>query len=126
MLTNYVCIHHLSIYVRAISLFNITHNHLISDHKVISAFIKYKSNIYQPKFIRTKNYNIITRNNLLRAVEHPYINHAFNYKDPDLIADIIQTEICSIIDLLTPSKYMQYKKDYIPYYNKEAAKNNPN
>ena len=83
--------------------------------------INCKSKIYRPKFIRTKNHYLLTKNRLILALESSYINDAFQYEDPEIIADIIQTELNSIIEMIAPTKYQQFKKKYTPYYNKKTV-----
>ena len=46
-----------------------THNHIITDHKVISAIFNHNKQIYTPKFIRTKNYSLLTRTSLVQTLK---------------------------------------------------------
>ena len=43
---------------------------------------------------------------------------AYNYTDPDLIAEMIMTEYNYIIDIISPHTIRQVRKNYTPYLNK--------
>ena len=98
----------------------VTHNDIITDHNILTT--KYKSNniIYQPKFIQTRNKKLLTRNNLLQGMYHSNIHTAFHYSDPNDIANVLHMELNSIIETISPTKYKQFKKNYIPYIDKNT------
>ena len=50
------------------------------------------------------------------------IQTAFNYTDPDLIAEIIMNEYNIIIEIIAPKTKRQVKKNYTPYLTKETRK----
>merc|ERR1712240_69124 len=97
----------------------ITHDFMIQDHKLLSFQYKTKSQRFQSKFLRTKNYKNLTRSNLSLCFEHCDINYAFQHCNSNSIANIIQNELCTIIETLAPTKYKQFYKKYTPYYNRD-------
>ena len=61
---------------------------------------------------------MLNKNTLSKHVQQSHLlNSIFSYDDPDIVADILQLELNSIINSIAPSKIVQYRKDYIPYYN---------
>merc|ERR1711954_230420 len=48
------------------------------------------------------------------------IQTAYNYTDPELIAEIIMREFNNIIEIIAPRTKRQTKKNYTPYLNKET------
>ena len=54
------------------------------------------------------------------------IQTAFNYTDPDLIAEIIMNEYKNIIEIIAPQTKRQVKKNYTPYLTQETRKEKQN
>ena len=95
----------------------ITHDDIITDHKILTATYNSKQQIYHPKFVQTKNKKLFTRENLLKGLLHSEINAAFHHTDPNFIAEIIQVELGSIIESISPLRTKQFKTAYTPFYD---------
>merc|ERR1711989_541 len=93
----------------------ITHDYMIYDHKLLSLTYNTKEQIYYPQFIETRNRYKINRFNLLKGIENSQLYRVFHYTNPNIIANIIQVELGTIIDTIAPLKVKQYRKDYVPY-----------
>ena len=63
------------------------------------------------------NHENLTRSRLVKCLELSDINYAIQYTDPDSIAEIIQCELNTIIETISPTRYKQFLKKYAPYYN---------
>ena len=100
-----------------------THTNTFSDHAIITAEYCSIRLIYHPKFIKIRNNKLLNKSTLSQHVKQSHLlNSFFSYDDPDIVADILQLELNSIIDSIVPSKIVQYRKDYIPYYNHNILK----
>ena len=55
--------------------------------------------------------------------ESPLLNSIFKYTNPEVVTNIIQLELNTIINTIAPSKIIQYKANYSPYYNDDIVKN---
>ena len=85
-----------------------THLSNISDHCVLTCQYDAKIQIYNPKFIKSRNFKFITNHNLALYIQ----NSEALSQDPEYITNTIQIVLNSIIDSIAPSN-----KDYCPYYN---------
>ena len=57
---------------------------------------------------------------LTQHVQNSFLlDSIFNYDDPDTVTEILQLELNSIINSIAPSKVVQYRSDYVPYYNED-------
>ena len=75
---------------------------------------------YTPKFIQKRNYDELNVHNINLCLDNSEIlNSVFTSNDPEYIAESIQLELNTIYNTLAPSKMVQYKTNYIPYYNNE-------
>ena len=93
----------------------------IADHHIISCIYKTNATIYKPRFIKSRNFKLLTRESLSQHVEQSILlNSIFQLTDADEIADILQLELNSIINSIAPSKKIQFKSNYVPYYNQEV------
>ena len=76
------------------------------------------------------NFKLINKSNLKICIENSdLLNSIFQLDDADEIANIIQLELNVFINTIAPAKIVQFKKDYVPYYNNkivEAVKFNNN
>lgn len=101
-----------------------THSNATSDHSIITAQYTSKHQIYHPKFIKIRKHSLINKYNLTSYINSSdLLNSIFNYSDPEIITNIIQLELNTIINSIAPSKIIQYKKDYVPYHNNEIRNN---
>ena len=101
-----------------------THTNCMSDHSILTANYNTKNIKTYPKFIKIRKWNKLTKNKLKHEIEHSeQLNSIFSYTDPDLIANILQIELNSIIDHFTEPKIIQFTKKYIPFYNEELRNN---
>merc|ERR1712240_180343 len=82
-----------------------TINNGLSDHATLTATYHTKAPI--------NNLNAYLNNNDI-------IQTAYNYTDPELIAEIIMREFNNIIEIIAPRTKRQVKKNYTPYLNKET------
>ena len=85
-----------------------THDRLITDHKIVS--VKYRANakISIPKLIKTRPYHKLTKSALQKAFHMSEMYKAFHYDDPEIIAEIINIELNTIIETIAQSKYKQF------------------
>ena len=93
-----------------------------SDHSYLTAIYNTKEQIYNPKFIKTRNHRNLNKEALQLAFKQSNINSLFNHSDPNIIADILQLEMGTIINTLSPSKITQYKANYTPYIDDKTIK----
>lgn len=101
-----------------------THKNIYSDHCIITAQYNANQQIYHPKFIKSRNSNLLNRQTLTKYInESSLLNSIFRYTDPDIVTNIIQLELNTIINAIAPSKKIQFKANYTPYYNNEIIEN---
>ena len=92
----------------------------ISDHAMLMTNYISSDIIYKPKFIKIRKNKLLSKRHIKNQFDNnATINDIFNYTDPDIIADIIQIEMNSMIELIAPQSYIQYTKDYAPYLTDE-------
>ena len=90
----------------------------MSDHCILSAKYTFNGKPYEPSYRISRNFQALTKSALELAIDNSEcLNSIFNYDDPDIIAEILQTELNLIIEVIAPHKVIQCKKDYIPYLN---------
>ena len=94
-----------------------THKNAFSDHSFVTAYYHSKEQYYNPKFIKTRNFRQLNKHSLLLAVEQSDLDQIFNYQDPNVIAEMLQIELNTIINTLAPAKVVQYRVDYTPFLN---------
>merc|ERR1712240_304919 len=71
--------------------------------------------------IFTRPKYLLTENKLNKYLDNnDIIQTAFNYTDPNLIAEILMKEYNNIIEIIAPQTKQQVKKNYTPYINKET------
>ena len=101
-----------------------THKNIYSDHCILTAQYNTDQQIYHPKFIKSRNSKLLQRRTLIKYInESPLLNSIFKYTNPEIVTNIIQLELNTIINTIAPSKIIQYKANYSPYYNNEIIKN---
>ena len=88
-----------------------THRNAFSDHAFITAVYHSKEQIYNPKFIKTRNFRQLNKNSLLLALDQSEIDQVFNFSDPNMISNFLQVELNTIINTLAPAKIVQYMND---------------
>merc|ERR1711955_165120 len=80
-----------------------------------------KAPINNPKIIYTRPEYLLTEHYLNAYLNNnDIIQTAYNYTDPELIAEIIMREFNNIIEIIAPRTKRQVKKNYTPYLNKET------
>ena len=63
---------------------------------------------------------MLTKTNLALGIQNSEnLNQIFSSHDPNFIAETIQIELNALIDTIAPLKFLQYKKEYCPYYDNE-------
>ena len=93
---------------------------LYSDHCILKTSFISSQSIYNPKFMRIRNYKLLTKTRLTKYFnENEMLNTVFNFNDPNIIAEIIQIEINSIIESIAPSKHIQCANNYMPYLDED-------
>merc|ERR1712240_733827 len=98
-----------------------TENNGLSDHATITATYHTKAPINTPKIIFTRPKYLLTEHNLNEYLNNnDIIQTAYNYTDPELIAEIIMREFNNIIEIIALRTKRQVKKNYTPYLNKET------
>ena len=97
-----------------------TMNNIDSDHKFIVARYLCNEPAYHPKFIKKRDYTNLTYCKINEYVTRSEIlDTVFQSEDSDYIAETLHMELNAIYNTLAPSSIVQYKHNYIPYYNKE-------
>ena len=112
---NLSCIDHIYSNVPNKIIYVKTHNNNFSDHSITMAIYTSKEHFYTPKFIKMRNFRNLNKEALILTFKQSQINTAFNYSDPNSIADIIQLEMNTIINTLVPYRITQYICNYTPY-----------
>merc|ERR1712240_944761 len=98
-----------------------TENNGLSDHATITATYHTKAPINNPKIVYTRPKYLLTEHNLNAYLNNnDIIQTAYNYTDPELIAEKIMREFNNIIEIIAPKTKRQVKKNYTPYLNKET------
>merc|ERR1712240_888005 len=98
-----------------------TINNGLSDHATLMATYHTKAPINNPKVIYTRPKHLLTEHNLNEYLNNnDIIQTAYNYTDPELIAEIIMREYNNIIEIIAPRTNRQVKKNYTPYLDKET------
>ena len=101
-----------------------TKDNIHSDHKYVTAIYHSKHQLYTPKFIEIRNKDKLTKHNIELLIDQsPYLDEIFTTNDTDFIAQTIQIELNTIYNTLVPSRIVQYKTNYIPYYTPEIKQN---
>ena len=97
-----------------------THKNINSDHSYITATYTTKDNIYSPKFISIRDNKKLNRENLKLCFD---MNDNFikliHLQHPNDIANNLQLELNTIVNTIAPFKIVQFKKDFIPYYDND-------
>ena len=97
-----------------------TKDNIDSDHKYVLGRYMTNEQTYRPKFILKRDYKDLTTYNINDYIDRSeYLNQIFTTQDTDFIAETIQMELNSIYNALAPGKLVQYRHDYLPYYNNE-------
>ena len=87
-----------------------------SDHAMLLTEYMSSDIVYRPKFIKIRKSKLLSKRNLQTQFKNnDILPTIFNYTDPNQIADILQIELNSMIELIAPQSYIQYTKDYAPY-----------
>ena len=95
-----------------------------SDHAFLSVIYSTNSIVSHPKFINIQNFKLLSKNTLLSFINNSSIlNDIFLYTDPNMIAIILQLELNSIINVIAPSKIIQFSNNYIPYFDNNIKQN---
>merc|ERR1712240_873999 len=98
-----------------------TINNGYSDHAILTATYHTKAPINNPKIIYIRPKHLLSEHNLNEYLNNnDIIQTAYNYTDPELIAEIIMREYNNIIEIIAPQTKRQVKKNYTPYLNKET------
>merc|ERR1712240_172005 len=98
-----------------------TINNGLSDHATLTATYHTKAPINNPKIIYTRPKHLLTEHNLNAYLNNnDIIQTAYNYTNPELIAEIIMRDFNNIIEIIAPRTKRQVKKNYTPYLNKET------
>merc|ERR1712240_894556 len=93
-----------------------THNTGKSDHSILTAIYHTKAPIAPRRQYFTRKKHKLTKHALNQYLEHNYIiKSAFTYTDPNLIADVVMSELNNIIEIIAPCTVKQERKMYAPY-----------
>ena len=72
------------------------------------------------EFIKIRKNKLLTKETLYHYIDNStLLNSIFKSDDPELITNNIQLELNTIINTIAPPKVVQYRKNYVPYYNDE-------
>ena len=96
-----------------------THNTGDSGHSILTVRYHTKALLAPRRQFYTRPKHKLTIHALNQHLENnDVINSALNYTDPNLIADIMMSELNNIIEIIAPCKIKQEQKNYTPYINK--------
>ena len=96
-----------------------TNNTGQSDHAILTAKYHTKAPITNPKLVYTRQKHLLTEYTLNQYLtNNDILQTAYNYTDPDLIAEIMMSEYNNIIDIISPRTIRQVCKNYTPYIKK--------
>ena len=99
----------------------VTKPFFVSDHCYLHTTINIDVPISLPKFKTKRDQKLLHREAIVTALEvNPYIYEALNYQNPNYISDVIINGLNFIIEALAPLKFMQLKKDYVPYIDRDT------
>ena len=94
-----------------------------SDHAFLHCTYKSSSQIVHPKFLFICLYHLLTKNRLTEhIVKCSDLNDIFSSTDPDFIANLLQINLNSIVNIISPLKKVMYKNDFIKYYDDKIRK----
>ena len=86
-----------------------TSQNIYSDHSIITAIYSSKEQLSHPRFLNIRNWKLLTKEKLCDLIDRSeLLNSIFKYTDPNIIENIIQIELNSIIDFISPSKTVQF------------------
>ena len=93
-----------------------TTKNIFSDHCHLHTHISIDVPNTRPRFRYHRNLKLITREMLLEVLNAtPHIYGAFNYTDPENIANVMVYELNRIIETLAPLKRFQVKRFFTLY-----------
>ena len=93
---------------------------MIADHCALIFHYHTKTQPPKPKFKFTRNFNQLSSEALIKAVENnPKLQSIYDLTDPDDVAEVLSGELNKIIKKLAPQKRIQIKKDHLPYFSTE-------
>ena len=93
---------------------------IFSDHCMLVTIYTSKYGIYKPKYMRIRNTKLLTKTRLKQYVDqNENLNSIFSLEDPNAVAEIIHIELNSIIESIAPSRIIQCKDNYLPYYDND-------
>ena len=95
-----------------------TYRNIFSDHCLLKTSYKVKANPFSPKYVKVSDRKKLTKDALEKCFDQSiHLNKIFQYNNPDLITEILQIELDSIIETLAPSKVIQVKIKDPPFIN---------
>ena len=90
---------------------------MIADHCALIFHYYTKPQPPKPKFKFTRNFNLLSPETLIKAVENNHkLQTIYDLNDPDDVAEVLSEELNNHIDTLAPKKRIQVKKDHILYF----------
>merc|ERR1712240_255237 len=93
-----------------------THNTGRSDHSILTAIYHTKAPIAPRRQYFTRNKHKFTKHALNQHLEHnDILKSVFTYTDPNLITDVVMSEINNTIEIIAPCTVKQEQKIYAPY-----------
>ena len=91
-----------------------------SDHCIILFNYNTKFDNTKPKFAFKRDKYLLTTHTLKSYIENNQnLNSIFNYEDPEIITNILTSELNLIINCIAPKKRIQLTKKFAPYINKQ-------
>lgn len=96
---------------------------IISDHKLVTFTYNNKKLSLNALYKVTRDYSLLKKDTLLHYFNiNKKINDIFSSDDPNLIADIIISQLDTIINSIAPAKRIQCVKKHTKWYTPELEK----
>ena len=99
-----------------------TRHSCIADHDVVSLLFHTEAIMDQPQFMIVRKWENMNRDNLINEINSNHeMNSIFAMQSTDKIWNNMLIGLNSIINKLAPSRVIQLRSNYIPYYNEAIS-----
>ena len=101
----------------------VTHDDILSDHKILTCNYNNKQLNIKPTYKLKRDFNLLNKDILTDYCDrNDRIDTVFDYDTSNEIADILIEEIDNIIQTISPSKLVQCKNRYNKWYNTDIER----
>ena len=93
---------------------------LFSDHCILTCNFNTHSNNTRPRMGFKRDRHLLTEHTLTQYIGHnTYLNDIFHWNYPDIICDILHSELNVIINAIAPKKKIQLSKKIQSFHYKK-------